>query len=139
MDPALKTVIITGIVELLAVPVIVFLVKRAIGKRLDQFDEKREEARAERAENERVKQVQREAERTIVLSIARTMLLDNYEKCMNKGYYSVEEREVYSKLYDSYKNDNGNGIIDAIATRIRELPTEPPKKNRDEYDQDYKF
>ena len=128
MDPALRAVIITGIVEMLMVPVVVYLVKRAIGKRLDQFDSKREEARVERAEAERLKIEQREAERGIVLAIARTMLLDNYEKCVDKGYYSVEEREVYSKLYQNYKDDNGNGIIDAIAVRIRELPMEPPKQ-----------
>ena len=127
MDPTLRAVIITGIVELLAVPVIVYLVKRAIGKRLDHFDSKRDQARIERSEAERRKKEQREAERTIILAMARTMLLDNYEKCLNKGFYSVEERDVYSKLYESYKLDHGNGVIDAIAKRIRELPTEPPK------------
>ena len=128
MDPMLKTVLITGIVELLAVPVVVFLVKRAISKRLDRFDERREEARIERAENERRKIEQREAERTIILAMSRTMLLNNYERCMDKGYYSIEEREVYHKLYTAYKDDNGNGIIDEIAPRIRALPMEPPKE-----------
>lgn len=128
MDPALKTVIITGIVELLAVPVVVYLVKRAIGKRLDQFDSKREQARIERAENERKAIEQREAERTIILAMSRTMLLDNWEKCMDKGCYTVEEREVYHKLYLAYKSDGGNSIIDEIAPRIRALPMEPPKQ-----------
>lgn len=127
MDPALRAVLITGIVELLAVPVIVFLVKRAIGKRLDHFDEKREEARVERAEVERRKIEQREAERTIILAMSRTMLLDNYEKCMDKGFYTLEEREVYHKLYEAYKSDGGNSIIDEIAPRIRRLPIEPPR------------
>lgn len=128
MDPALKTVIITGIVELLAVPVIVFLVKRAIGKRLDRFDAKREDARLAQAENERRTIEQREAERDIILAIARTMLLNNWERCMDKGYYTVEEREVYHKLWVSYAQDGGNGIIEEIAPRIRALPMEPPKK-----------
>jgi len=127
MDPALKTVLITGVVELLAVPVVVFLVKRAISKRLDRFDERREEARIERAENERRKIEQREAERTIILAMSRTMLLDNYEKCMDKGFYTLEEREVYHKLYEAYKSDGGNSIIDEIAPRIRRLPIEPPR------------
>lgn len=91
-------------------------------------DEKRDEARIEQAEAERKKVKQRDAERSIVLAIARTMLLDNYEKCMNKGYYTLEERDVYSKLYESYKEDDGNGVIDEIAPRIRRLPIEPPKK-----------
>ncbi len=127
MDPMLKTVLITGIVELLAVPVVVFLIKRAIGKRLDRFDARREEARIAQAENERKAIEQREAEHDIVLAIARTMLLDNFEKCMDKGCYTVEEREVYHKLWTSYARDGGNGIIEEIAPRIRALPMEPPK------------
>lgn len=127
MDPMLKTIIITGVVELLAVPVIVYLVKRAIGKRLDYFDEKRDEARTAQAEAERRIIEQREAERTIILAMSRTMLLNNWEKCMEKGYYSIEEREVYHKLYEAYRDDNGNGIIEEIAPRIRALPMEPPK------------
>ena len=127
MDPALKTVLITGIVELLAVPVIVFLVKRAIGKRLDNFDTKREEARIAQAENERRIIEQREAERTIILAMSRSMLLNNYERCVEKGYYSVEEREVYHKLYVAYRDDGGNSVIEDIAPRIRALPMEPPK------------
>ena len=128
MDQAITQVIVAGVVELVALPIMIFIIKRSIGKRLDQFDDKREEARVERAEAERKKIEQREAERGIVLAIARTMLLNNYEQCMDKGFYTVEEREVYSKLYQNYKDDNGNGIIDAIAVRIRELPTEPPRQ-----------
>ena len=128
MDQALTQVIVAGVVELVALPIMIFIIKRMLGKRLDDFDSKREEARLERAEAERVKIEQREAERGIVLAIARTMLLDNYEKCMDKGCYTVEEREVYSKLYKNYTDDGGNGIIDAIAARIRELPTEPPRQ-----------
>lgn len=127
MDPALRAVIITGIVELLAVPVIVYLVKRAIGKRLDRFYAKREDERHVQAENERRIIEQREAEHTIILAMSRTMLLDNWEKCMDKGCYTVEEREVYHKLYEAYKDDGGNSIIDEIAPRIRALPMEPPK------------
>ena len=128
MDPALKTVIITGIVEMLAVPVVVYLVKRAIGKRLDHFDEKRDEARIAQAEAERKAVEQREAERTIILAMSRTMLLNNWEKCIEKGYYTIEEREVYHRLYEAYRDDNGNGIIEEIAPRIRALPMEPPKQ-----------
>jgi hypothetical protein len=127
MDQAMTQVVIAGVIELLALPILIFVVKHVIGKRLDAFDEKREEARIARAETEQKIIEQREAERSIVLAIARTMLLNNYEKCLSKGYYSVEERDVYSKLYESYKLDHGNGVIDAIAKRIRELPTEPPR------------
>lgn len=128
MDAITTQVIALAALQLLMCPVIVFLVKRMIGKRLDSFDRKRDDARAEQAESQR----QRDAERSIVLAIARTMLLDNYEKCAKKGCYTVDEREVYSLLYESYKEDGGNGVIDAIAERIRVLPMEPPKGHEHE-------
>ena len=123
MDAITPTLIAVGIINLLMFPVIAWLIKRSLGQKLDHMDEKRDEARAEQAEDKK----QREAERSIVLAIARTMLLDNYEKCMDKGYYTVEEREVYHKLWVSYARDGGNGIIEEIAPRIRALPMEPPK------------
>lgn len=122
MEAITPALIVVGIVNLLMFPLLVFLAKRIIGRRLDEFDEKRDEARAEQAEDKK----QREAERSMLLAIARTMLLDNFEKCMEKGCYTLDEREVYSLLYESYKEDKGNGVIDAIAEKIRELPMEPP-------------
>ena len=119
LTPALFAV---GFVNLLAFPLLLWLIKH----KLEKFDGKREEARIAQAESERIAQKHREDERTIVLAIARTMLLDNYEKCMKKGCYTVEEREVYSMLYKSYAEDGGNGVIKDLAGRIRELPTEPP-------------
>lgn len=124
MEAITPALIAVGVVDLVMFPLLLWYIKR----KLEKFDSKREDARIERAEGERRKIEQREAEHGIVLAMARTMLLNNYEKCLSKGYYSVEERDVYSKLYESYKLDHGNGVIDAIAKRIRELPTEPPKK-----------
>lgn len=109
-------------------PLILLIMQRILVKRLDDFDRKRETAREERKKKEKSENEQREAERAIVLAIARTMLLDNYEKCMRKGCYTVEEREVYGKLYASYIDDGGNGIIGTIAQRIRELPLESPRQ-----------
>lgn len=126
IDPMLVQIAIAGATELIFVPILVAIMVKIFGKRLDRFDEKRERARAERAEEKRRLEDQREAERSMILAIARTMLLENYERCMDKGYYSLEEREVFGRLYLSYKSDNGNGVIDMIADRIRKLPLEPP-------------
>jgi hypothetical protein len=125
VDAITPALIAVGVINLLMFPVISWFIKRSLGQKLDTMDEKREQARAEQAEDKQ----QRDAERTMVMAIARTMLLNNYEKCIAKGYYTVDEREVYSLLYDSYKSDKGNGVIDAIAKRIRELPTEPPREH----------
>jgi hypothetical protein len=123
VDAITPTLIAVGIINLLMFPILAWLIKRSLGQKLDHMDEKRDEARAEQAEDKK----QREAERSMLLAIARTMLLDNYEKCVNKGCYTVDEREVYSLLYESYKEDKGNGVIDEIAKRIRELPMEQPR------------
>lgn len=125
MDAITPALFAVGAVNLLMFPLLLWYIKR----HLEKFDSKREEARIEQAETERNAAKQREAERSMLLAIARTMLLDNFEKCMEKGYYTVDEREVYSLLYESYKEDKGNGVIDAIAKRIRELPMEPPKEH----------
>ncbi|MBR3318778.1 MAG: hypothetical protein IKG21_13260 [Atopobiaceae bacterium] len=129
MDAITSQLIAVGLVNIVMLPILAALIKRGIEKRLDAFDSKRDEARVEQQEAERVKIKQREAERTIILAMSRTMLLDNYEKCVAKGCYTVEEREVYHKLYEAYKDDGGNSVIDDIAPRIRRLPLEPPDGN----------
>lgn len=123
MEAITPALIAVGVVNLLMFPLLLWLIKH----RLEKFDRKREMARIEQAEAERIATKQREAERVIILAMSRTMLLDNYEKCVKKGCYTVEEREVYRKLYDAYKSDGGNSVIDEIAPRIRQLPMERPK------------
>lgn len=126
MEGLTPAVIAVGAVNIVVLPLILWFIKHY----LEKFDGKREEARVERAETERKAIEQREAERVIILAMSRTMLLNNYEKCVNKGYYTLEEREVYHKLYEAYKKDGGNSVIDEIAPRIRRLPIEPPKDDR---------
>lgn len=114
------------VVNLLLIPIVVFIVERVLSKRFDAYDAKRREL----VERERGLRSKEEAERSLILAMARSMLLDNYEKCTHKGFYSVEEREVYGKLYESYKADGGNSVIDTLAPRIRSLPIESPDERR---------
>jgi hypothetical protein len=119
-------VILAFALNALITPLVLFVAQRALASRLDDFDQRREDARKESEERERREAERREAERSIVLAIARTMLLDNFERCMKKGYYTLEEREVYGKLFAAYEFDGGNGVIGSIAPQMRELPMEPP-------------
>lgn len=130
MEAITPALIAVGVVNLLLFPLLLYLAKRFIGNRLDAFDEKREIARVAQSEADKKSVEQREAERAIVLAIARTMLLNNYEKCMAKGYYTTEERDVYGSLFSNYIDDGGNGVIESIAPRIRALPTEPPDNDK---------
>ena len=123
MEALTPALFVAGAINIVAFPLLFWFIKR----QLENFDGKRDDARTEQAEAERKAVEQRDAERSIVLAIARTMLLNNWERCIDKGYYTVEEREVYHKLWVSYAQDGGNGIIEEIAPRIRALPMEPPK------------
>lgn len=102
-----------------------------ISHRLKTWDQENTRYRRERQEKERKlaeeQHIRNEANDQLTLGMARTMLLDNYEKCVTKGYYSVAEREVYHKLYEAYRHDRGNGVIEELAEKIVDLPTEPPK------------
>ena len=71
--------------------------------------------------NER--EVKEKAKDDLVLGIARVMLLENYRDCENKGFYSMDDREVYGKLFEAYKASGGNGIIDQLAPKLREMAT----------------
>lgn len=124
MEALTPALFVAGAINIVAFPLLFWFIKR----QLEHFDGKRDDARTEQAEAERNAAKQRDAERVIILAMSRTMLLNNYEKCVDKGYYSLEEREVYHKLYEAYKDDGGNSVIDEIAPRIRRLPIEPPKE-----------
>lgn len=86
--------------------------------------EEREEAEIRRREEEDLSRDK------LTLGMARSMLLDNYYRCVDKKYYSVTERDVYHELYEAYVGAGGNGVIHELAEKIVELPTEPPKKDK---------
>ena len=71
--------------------------------------------------NEREKK--EEAKDELILGMARVMLIENYNRCEEKGFYTTEEREVYGKLFEAYRINGGDGVIDQLAPKIRALPT----------------
>lgn len=64
------------------------------------------------------------AKKELDLCVARILLLENYEKCMEKGFYTVNERSVYHQLFENYRALGGDGVIDDIMDKLIELPTE---------------
>lgn len=68
-----------------------------------------------------------------LMGILRERLVENYHRCMEKGYYTQEEREVYGKMYKCYTEDpfNGNGVIHQLQPKMAALPwTEDEAKKR---------
>lgn len=59
-----------------------------------------------------------------LMGILRERLVENYHRCQEKGYYSKEEREVYSKMYECYTQDpfNGNGVIHQLQPVMEKMP-----------------
>lgn len=125
MSPLLGTIIST------IVGIFVSVLTAMITHRLKTFQDSnaqyRKEREAKEAKEAEERRVRQEANDQLTLGMARTMLLTNYEACIKKGYYTVAEREVYHKLYQAYRRDHGNGVIEEIAEKIVQLPTEPPK------------
>ena len=84
--------------------------------------------RQQRIEQEKVAKAKEEAARikgdSAILAIMRTLLKENADRCFEKGFYTVEEREIYSTLYKVYKEYGGNGVIDEMGNRLRPLPYE---------------
>ena len=72
--------------------------------------------RNEREEKEKAKD-------TMLLGMARSMLVENYNRCEEKGFYTTSEREVYGELFKAYRLNGGDGVIDQLAPKIRNLPT----------------
>lgn len=85
--------------------------------------EEREKAEIQRREKED------QARDKLTLGMSRTMLLSNYDYAVQKGYYTVTERNVYHELYTAYRDAGGNGVMMELAEKIVELPTEPPEKD----------
>ena len=51
------------------------------------------------------------------------MLIENYNRCEEKGYYTTDEREVYGKLIEAYRINGGDGVMDQLAPKLRIMPT----------------
>lgn len=56
--------------------------------------------------------------------ILRERLLENYKRCIEKGFYTKEEREVYGAMYKCYTEDpfNGNGVMHQLQPVMQALP-----------------
>lgn len=56
-------------------------------------------------------------------------LLENYKRCLAKGFYTRDEREVYEELFERYESEpfKGNGVIHDLHSLMRELPWDKEK------------
>lgn len=104
--------------------VIQTIINKKTGKERDLKDIKAQlaEMKKDNAESHKYQDAMISAQRDLM----RERLLDAANRCMEKGYYSQTEREVYEALFERYEQPpfNGNGVIHDLHSRMRDLPWE---------------
>ena len=62
-----------------------------------------------------------------ITGLMRDRLLDNYRRCIKKGYYSMEEREIYGAMFDCYEKPpfSGDGVMHDLRPIMKKLPMNP--------------
>lgn len=123
MDAVTPTLIVVGCVNLLMFPVLTFVLKRYLGRMLDGFDQKREDARLEQErESERTEAHQTAIEKGM-RSLLRAELIHEHRKWHNKGYCPLESKEYVQHTYEAYHGLGGNDIGTSMYHDIMKLPT----------------
>lgn len=102
--------------------VIQTLIAKKTGKEQDLKDIKAQlaELKKDNAESHKYQDAMISAQRDLI----RERLLENYKKCLARGVYTRDEREVYEALFERYEQPpfNGNGVIHDLHSLVRELP-----------------
>lgn len=108
--------------ELLIVPLIVFVMKRSISKKLDDFDRKREQARLEQEENTSQVMARYDAMTKGLRSLLRAELIHEHRKWMEQEHCPLEAKEYIIKTYEAYHNLGGNDIGTSMYNDLMSLP-----------------
>lgn len=58
-----------------------------------------------------------------VQALLRAGIIGLYNKYIEKGYIPIYERENLEHMYDEYKALGGNGVIEDLVEKLRDLPT----------------
>lgn len=118
-----------GAFELVAIPVIVSIIKRFIGKRMDEMDEKRDEARKERKEQHEEDRAWREGMTAGMRSLLRAEIIGEHRRAMERGGVSLESKEYLTRVHAAYKGVGGNDMGDALYEEVMSLPTRSRERN----------
>ena len=120
---SIPPLIAVGIVNLLTFPLIVWLIERFIGKRLDKMEESRNIARHKAEEEAKDTKTWRDAMESGMKSLLRAELLHEHNKWMRRGYCPYESKQYLQRLHEAYKGVGGNSIGDRLYEETIALPT----------------
>ena len=125
MDAITQQVIALAALQLLMCPLVVFLIKRFVGRRMDAYDEKREQARREAEQARQDSRLWRQAMENGMKSLLRAELLHENRKWTAKGYCPFESKQYLERLHMAYAGVGGNSIGDKLYEETINLPSSP--------------
>ena len=128
IDPIVAQAIIVSAIELLLIPIFVYVVKRTVGKRLDDFDERREIARLERQERFEADKKWQDSITHGMRSILRSEIVSEHRKWMERGFCPLESKEYLARCHEAYVGVGGNSIGDSLYNEVMALPNNDPKE-----------
>jgi len=120
ITPALLAV---GFVDLLMFPLLLWLIKRTIGKRLDRMDENREVARRELEKDAKDSKIWQQAMEAGMRSLLRSEIVNEHRRWTKRGYCPLASKEYLTRCHSAYKELGGNDIGDALYEQVTNLPT----------------
>ena len=117
------TIVATSLVNLIMFPLLLWLIERFIGKRLDRMDSSRENARLEMESEARDSRLWRQAMEAGMRSLLRAEIVSEHRKWMKRGYCPLESKEYLTRNHAAYKGLGGNDIGDSLYEQVMKLPT----------------
>lgn len=116
MDAVTPALIAVGCVDLLMFPMVVWVLKRFIGSKLDDL--------ARRRESERITiEMHDAAMEKGMRSLLRAELIHEHRKWTGKGYCPLESKEYAQHTYEAYHELGGNDIGTSMYHDLMALPT----------------
>lgn len=116
VDEFLKSMLSMIACDAILTGVIVWCLQRWLGKRLDAFDHRREDAREVAARES-------EAIAKGVRSLLRAELIHEHRKWVPKNGITLDAKEYVQRTYDAYHNLGGNDVGTAMYEELMGLPT----------------
>lgn len=91
---------------------------------LQKANEETAKYREQRDQQDKIDSMERKAIIESLCGMMRERLLDNYKRCIKKGYYTREEREIYSAMFECYEKEpfSGDGVMHDLRGVMKELP-----------------
>lgn len=60
-----------------------------------------------------------------VQALLRALMLNEYNKWVDRGYAPIYARENFQNMYEQYHNLGVNGVMDGLLEKFMDLPTQP--------------